>query len=198
MSQVLRCHRPRRRAIQYSRDSSVSSRSRGILDARLRGHDRCVCVGVLATQIVRAIQFDRPRKYRGRREGRVLAHTHGPRAEKKHAAEPQVRAEHPAFPAQWLYGLYVISPGTGSLAPVARALVAPQAWHQHRDARTTRLRRAYRLFVRATNHAATRHAHRIPLPTSVTIAIRPSYGGGTGGSIDLICPTTQAIMPATK
>src|ERR1700760_4029044 len=117
---------------------------------------------------------------------------------KKHAAEPQVRAEQPAFPAQWLYGFYLISPGTGSLAPVARALVAPQAWHQHRDARTTRLRRAYRLFVRATNHAATRHAHRIPLPTSVTIAIRPSYGGGTGGSIDLICPTTQAIMPATK
>jgi hypothetical protein len=32
----------------------------------------------------------------------------------------------PAFPARWLYGLYAISPGTGSLAPVARALVASQ------------------------------------------------------------------------
>jgi hypothetical protein len=31
---------------------------------------------------------------------------------KKHAAEPQVRAEQPAFPAQWFYGLYVISPVT--------------------------------------------------------------------------------------
>ena len=38
--------------------------------------------------------------------------THGPRAAKKHAAEPQVRAEQPAFPAQWFYGLYVISPVT--------------------------------------------------------------------------------------
>ena len=32
---------------------------------------------------------------------------------KKHAAEPQVQADHPAFPAQWFYGLYVISPVTG-------------------------------------------------------------------------------------
>src|SRR6266851_9994738 len=31
---------------------------------------------------------------------------------KKHAAEPQVQADHPAFPAQWFYGLYVISPVT--------------------------------------------------------------------------------------
>ncbi len=27
--------------------------------------------------------------------------------------------EHPAFPAQWLYGLYVISPENGSFASVA-------------------------------------------------------------------------------
>src|SRR5882724_11143886 len=33
---------------------------------------------------------------------------------KKHAAEPQVQADHPAFPAQWFYGLYVISPVTNS------------------------------------------------------------------------------------
>src|ERR1700748_2170960 len=39
--------------------------------------------------------------------------THGPRATKKHAAEPQVQPEQPAFPAQWFYGLYVISPVTG-------------------------------------------------------------------------------------
>jgi hypothetical protein len=30
--------------------------------------------------------------------------------QKKHAAEPQVQPEQPAFPAQWCYGLYVISP----------------------------------------------------------------------------------------
>jgi hypothetical protein len=50
---------------------------------------------------------------RGRREGRVSADTHGPRATKKHAAEPQVQPEQPAFPAQWFYGLYVIFPVTG-------------------------------------------------------------------------------------
>jgi hypothetical protein len=44
---------------------------------------------------------------------RVPAGTHGPRATKKHAAEPQVQPEQPAFPARWFYGLYVISPVTG-------------------------------------------------------------------------------------
>jgi hypothetical protein len=39
--------------------------------------------------------------------------THGPRAIKKHAAEPQVQPVQPAFPAQWCYGLYVLSPVTG-------------------------------------------------------------------------------------
>jgi hypothetical protein len=29
---------------------------------------------------------------------------------KKHPVEPQVAAEHPASPAQWAYGLYVLSP----------------------------------------------------------------------------------------
>src|SRR5689334_7849802 len=37
--------------------------------------------------------------------------------------EPQVQPDDPAFPARWRYGLYVISPGTGFLAPVASALV---------------------------------------------------------------------------
>jgi len=39
--------------------------------------------------------------------------------------------------------------------------------------------------------------HRIPLPTSVTIASRPSYGCGMGESIVLICPTTQCRGRAT-
>ena len=48
-----------------------------------------------------------------RAQGRPGAdRTHGPRATKKHAAEPQVRAEQPAFPAQWFYGLYALSPVT--------------------------------------------------------------------------------------
>src|ERR1700761_8128553 len=52
----------------------------------------------------------RPRKHE-RAQGRPGAdRTHGPRATKKHAAEPQVTAEQPAFPARWLYGLYVLFP----------------------------------------------------------------------------------------
>jgi hypothetical protein len=39
--------------------------------------------------------------------------------------------------------------------------------------------------------------HRIPLPTSVTIAIRPSGGGGMGEKVLVICPTPQARFTAT-
>src|SRR5262249_15180029 len=59
---------------------------------------------------------------RGRREGRVSADTHGPRATKKHAAEPQVQPNNRPSLRGWFYGLYVLSPGTGVLAPVIRAL----------------------------------------------------------------------------
>ena len=58
---------------------------------------------------------------RGRREGRVPAGTHGPRAAKKHAAEPQVQPEQPAFPAQWFYGLYVISSVNRAFLPPSPA-----------------------------------------------------------------------------
>jgi hypothetical protein len=53
--------------------------------------------------------------------------THGPPAEKTQAAVTTGLAEHPAFPARWAYDLYVISPGTGLIAPVAR-----NARHEHR------------------------------------------------------------------
>src|SRR5882757_1866562 len=49
---------------------------------------------------------------RGRREGRVPTAPMA-RVQQKHAVEPQVQADHPAFPAQWLYGLYVLFPVTG-------------------------------------------------------------------------------------
>jgi hypothetical protein len=40
---------------------------------------------------------------------------------KKHAAEPQVQPEQPAFPAQWFYGLYVISPVNRAFLPPSPA-----------------------------------------------------------------------------
>ncbi|WP_240535582.1 hypothetical protein [Bradyrhizobium sp. STM 3809] len=49
------------------------------------------------------------------------------------------------------------------------------------------------LFVGATDHAATTHAHRIPLPTSVTTAIRPLRRNGTSGRIMLIWRRRQGV-----
>jgi hypothetical protein len=45
---------------------------------------------------------------------------------KKHAAEPQVRTEQPAFPAQWCSGLYVISPVTRLCCHRRRSIIAEQ------------------------------------------------------------------------
>ncbi len=70
---------------------------------------------------------------------------------------PQVQPDHPAFPARWVSVLYVISPGTGCLAPVASGSSSPPAWHQHRDARTTRFQRP-----RKTPHRATTASRRSP------------------------------------
>jgi hypothetical protein len=69
---------------------------------------------------------------------------------------PQVQPNNPAFPARWFSGLYVLSPGTGSLAPVACALVAIQTSPQHREARTTRFHRP-RCVVRPCTKRTLRH-----------------------------------------
>ena len=104
---------------------------------------------------------------------------------KSRRQSPQVGRDMPAFPARWFDGLYVVSPGTGSLAPVAgnaRNASSP-TWPQHREARTARFhRRIGYVRPREQTHAATRHAHRIPHPTSVTIAKRPLIRGGIGAS----------------
>jgi hypothetical protein len=59
----------------------------------------------------------------GRREGRVPTDTRGPRADKNARGRNHRHSrDDPAFPARWLYGLYVLSPGTGFLAPVIGAM----------------------------------------------------------------------------
>jgi len=83
-------------------------------------------------------------------------------------------AEHPALPARWVDGLYVISPGTGSIAPVSRRACRARAWPQHREVRTTRFRRPHRCCSSGTRlRAATRYGHRIPASRIVTIARTP-------------------------
>jgi hypothetical protein len=65
------------------------------------------------------LKATRPRKREG--AGKVGCPPHPWSAcRKKHAAEPQVQAEPPAFPARWFYGLYAISPVTSLVATVAR------------------------------------------------------------------------------
>jgi hypothetical protein len=150
---------PERRGEPLSRSSSPGStgrpsipetvvlepRGHSVLDAPLsrsmtaEGRTRLF---VLAARNVRAVETKRPRNLK-RAQGRPGAHrTHGPRATKKHAAEPQVRADQPAFPAQWCYGLYVISPVTG-LSCHRRSWIIPRTWRQRRGARTTRFRRPH-------------------------------------------------------
>ncbi|GLH82019.1 hypothetical protein SSBR45G_69280 [Bradyrhizobium sp. SSBR45G] len=78
-------------------------------------------------------------------------------------------------------GLYVLSPGTGFLPPSPARFV--KTWQRRLGLSTGRPGPhdfAVRIgsFVGMIAHAATRHAHRIPHPTLVTIAMRPSSGTG--------------------
>jgi len=133
--------------------------------------------GVFAPELSRNSS---PSPNRGRREDRAPAGAHGPRATKSTRQNHRLSRDHPAFPARWCYDLYAIFPGNGCLAPVASDS-SPPTWHQHRDARTTRLHRRTG-FVRPHEQAraASQCAHRIPHPTSVTTAKRPLCGTGCG------------------
>jgi hypothetical protein len=85
------------------------------------------CILALAAHRARVRPgIHRPHQTQGRREGRALAAPVAPVRTKSTGQEPQVWPTHPASPARWLYDLYAISPGTGSFAPVACELVAPQ------------------------------------------------------------------------
>jgi hypothetical protein len=121
---------------------------------------------------------------RGRREGRELAAPMARVQQKSTRQNHRLGRDIPAFPARWLGGLYVISPGTGSFAPVAR-----NARREHRDldlstgGQDHTISPAHQIVrPRKQAHVATRHAHRIPHPTSVTTAKRPLLRGGMEGS----------------
>jgi hypothetical protein len=80
----------------------------------------------------------------------------------------------------------------GLLATVAALIIFSAAWHQRRDARTTRLRSPGQCCSSARECALQlQPVHRIFDPSFVTIAKRPSYRVETAAIIQLICPTTQ-------
>ncbi len=147
---------------------------------------------ILAARIARVFPSIHPRLQK-RAQGRPGAlRTHGPRATKKHAAEPQVRAGTPGLPCAMVLRLIRDLPGDQALlSPSPRVIsrnVAPALGRQDHTTSPS----AIMSFVSTTHRV-----HRIPLPTSVTIAKRPSCGERDARMIVLICPTTQEKMCTT-
>ena len=130
----------------------------------------------------RALRRRDPLKVRGRREDRAPAGTHGPRAIKKHAAEPQAQPRIPGLPCAVVLTAYSeLSPGTGLSCP-----------RHPQSARCTTCGLSASVGAPGPHGLAVREAivrphskeccdlSRPPLPasTSVTIAKRPSARGG--------------------
>ena len=115
-----------------------------------------------------------------RAQGRPGAgRTHGPPANKKAGGRRHRIGRTSGLPcAMVLTVSFALSPGTG-LSCSRREQIVLLTWPQRREARTTRLRRPHRLVRPRAKRAAIRCVHRIPWPTFVTIAKRPSCGHGT-------------------
>jgi hypothetical protein len=110
--------------------------------------------------------------------------THGPPATKKQAAVTTGWAGSSGIPcATVLTVSFALSPGTGCLAPV---IVSDLASAPGRQDHTTSP------YAQAALVSRGKPIHRIPAPRVVTIAMRPSWRGGMGKRIVLICPTRQA------
>jgi hypothetical protein len=109
---------------------------------------------------------------------------------KKHTSKsPRSRRIRPAFPAQWFYGLYRALPGDRAcLPPSPRGMTSAKL-----DA-SVGASGPHDFAVREAKRVRQRAAcvHRIPRSTSVTIAKRPSRGGGTAGDIVLIWVSGEA------
>jgi hypothetical protein len=93
----------------------------------------------------------------------------------------------PAFPARWGNGCSVLSSGTGLIAPVTSGIIMT-----HRLGISIGMPGPHGLTARAgsfvgmNDHAATRRAPRIPRPTFVTIAKRPSWRARDGARGSMI------------
>ena len=134
---------------------------------------------------------------RGRRECRGDQTHPQPRVRKEKAHELVTTGapNDPAFPARMVLTVsFVLARRPGLVVSVPGATLTRR--HQvdisvGYQAHTTSPSAPGRVRLRAAS------VHRIPLPTSVTIAKRPSCGGGTRGKMLLICPTPQANASAT-
>jgi hypothetical protein len=170
---------------------------------RVRGDDE-TCVLVLATAFARGLQFRSRPKQRGRREDRVHA---APAvscaycASKKAHTSIQVRRRHPAFPAQWLYGLYRALPGDRALLPPSPVRgfgpLANLTPASRRQDHTTSPYATASLVRTRLERATTPSRPPHPIPRKTTIAIRPS-AGRTGEIIQLIWSEVKFISEKQK
>ena len=110
--------------------------------------------------------------------------SHGPPATKKRRRQvPQVRPRASRPSLRDGVTIYTRSSWGPAVLPPSFAMMRQhyrKTWHQLRDTRTTRLHRCVGIVRPHGDHAATRHAHRIPHPTSVTTAKRPLFETGCG------------------
>jgi hypothetical protein len=160
----------------------LEPRGRGVLDAPLsRGMTTEEDKGQRSrgTHASELFDMNRPQKQRGRRECRV---SDGPAAA---CATKSTGVSNHRFTGNIRHSLRNGFNGVLRALPGDRALLPPSS-----VGRTTNLTpasgrqnhttfpSAIALFVCATNCAQRYRVHRIPLPTSVTIASRPSYRCG--------------------
>jgi hypothetical protein len=106
----------------------------------------CLRAFVLAARFASELS-GRPPSFKSEGAGKAGCWSH-PRSacNKKHAAEPQVRAETTGLPCANGLRLIRALPGDRRSCPHRpRAQRALRTWPQHREARTTRLRRPYRV-----------------------------------------------------
>jgi hypothetical protein len=126
---------------------------------------------------VRGMHRNVPPSNRGRREDRAPAGAHGPRAGKKHAAEPQAQPGIPGLPCAMVLRLIRDLPGDHAWLPPS-----PARCRRHlRDLSACIGAPEPRDFAVRDHIArlATCRVHRIPRSTSVTTAKRPSCERGT-------------------
>jgi hypothetical protein len=136
-------------------------------------------VRILAARCVRVFQANHPHRRKRAQGTPGDGLTHGPPATKKAGGVTTGSARSTGIPCAMVYGLYEIS-------PVSQALLPPSPAR-----RGTRLRELSASVGAPGPHdfavrehvirLVTCRVRRIPLPTFVTIAKRPSCGGGTDG-----------------
>jgi len=178
-------HRPAfDRAMQYSRDASArAERPRGPGSPAFADDDSGDCgwhlfqarLRVLAARYARVLRWSLPSEIKEGAGNAGRRPRPWPACKKVSRRQlPQVQPDHPGIPCAMVLTLMARSPWEpGFVAPIAREIILSRTWPQRREARTTRF--CVRVgIVRLRTSAATRHVHRIPRPTFVTTAKRPS------------------------